>query len=131
MELISDDCAPEDFFSEPLEWVFRDGDAEWAVSFVATVPHGTEAEQLYGDLFECRLREIDFPAVPVPVGSMAEHAIIDKLQSWADSQKSREQQHALEFGKYPRMDVDMVKWRSMLWFIRALRTRGSRTENPD
>ena len=126
MELISDDCSPEDFFLEPLEWVFRDDDATWAVSFVATVPHGTEAEILYGDLFNCRLSEIGFDAEPVPIGSLVESEIIGKLQSWADSQKSKEQQETLEFGKFPSMTKEMVKWRTLLWFIRALCTRRNR-----
>ena len=54
MELVSTDVSPDDFFLEPIQYVFRDGDSELIVSFIPTVPHGAEAEHLYGDLFACR-----------------------------------------------------------------------------
>jgi hypothetical protein len=126
MKLISTDVSPDDFFLEPIQYVFQDGDSESVVSFIPTVPHGAEAEVLYGDLFACRVRDISYESVPVPVGSDEELAIIETLQGFVAAHKAREQQDILRCGKFPKMDGEMVGWQSMLWFISALKARRER-----
>ena len=128
MELLSTDASREDFFLEPLQYVFRDEAGEWAVSFIPTVPHGAEAQQLFGDLFECRIRDITFGSTPVAIGSDGELSIIEKLQYWADANKSREEQDSLRFSKFPRMTNEMVGWQTFLWFVAALRERRTRQQ---
>ncbi len=126
MELVSTDVSPDDFFLDPIQYVFRDGDSELIVSFIPTVPHGAEAEHLYGDLFACRVRDISYESVPVLVGSDAEIAIIETLERFADDHKSREEQDRLRFCKFPKMTGEMVGWHTFLWFIDALKTRRER-----
>ena len=123
MDLVSSSVEPTDFFLEPIQYVFRDGSADWVVTFVPTVPHGCEAVHLFGDLFDCCLRDINYDTKPIPIGSDTERAIINQLQAFADSHKSADEQHMLLHGKFPRMDGEMVGWRTMLWLIGALRNR--------
>jgi hypothetical protein len=123
MELISSEAAPEDFFFEPIEYVFQADSEEWSVAFIPTVPHGSEADVLHGDLFECRIRDIDYETTPVVVGSAAERSIIDRLQAFADAHKSRDEQRSLRDGKFPRMSGEIVGWKKLLWFISALNRR--------
>jgi hypothetical protein len=123
MELVSSNVEPDDFFLEPIQYVFRDSDADWVVSFIPTVPHGGEAEHLHGDLFDCRVRDITYDTTPIPIGSDAERTMIERMQHFSDSHKTPDEQHALRFDTYPRMDGEMVGWRYLLWFIAALQTR--------
>ena len=123
MDIVSSSVEPGDFFLEPIQYVFRDGDSDWVVTFVPTVPHGAEATQLYGDLFNSRLRDINYDSIPIAAGSDAEQQIVDRLQSFADAHKSADEQNVLLHGKFPRMDGGMVGWRQLLWFISALRQR--------
>ena len=114
LELVSTDVSPDDFFLDPIQYVFRDGDSETIVSFIPTVPHGAEAEHLYGDLFDCRVRDISYESVPVPIGSDGELAIIKTLQGFADAHKSREEQDRLRRCKFTKMDGEMVGWQTLL-----------------
>jgi len=126
MELVAVECPSSEFFDEPIQIVFHDADGEYVVTFISTVPHYGEAAQIYGDLFLCRARDIDDGVVPIRCGSDAELQVINKLQSWADSHFSEEQEDLLRNGKFPRMSQEMVWHRGILWFISVLRRRRDR-----
>jgi|SRR5882672_9354529 len=115
--------------TEDVELVFeQDGDAEWAVSFVATVPHHCEASRVFGDLFDCPLAAIDHQSVPVARGSDREAEIIRRLRGWADVDMTPERQHMIRHGKFPRMTADVGLRRSILWLIDVLEERRKRDD---
>ncbi len=115
--------------TEDIEVVFEEeGGNQWAVSFVATVPHYCESPRIFGDLFVCRLESIDDQSVPVARGSDREAKIIRRLRDWADGDMTPEQQHTLSHGKFPRMTADDGLRRSILWFINVLEERRKRDD---
>ena len=96
---------------------------DWIISFVATVPHGCESRQIYGDLFSCSILDINDETEPVICGGELEGNIIQKLKNWADDTLSPERQHNLLNCTFTKMTQEMVWQRDVLWFIQVIENR--------
>jgi hypothetical protein len=115
--------------TDDIEIVLTSPDGEQrAMSFVATVPHGCASPSIFGDLFDCRLEDIDYETVPVARGSQREAGIISRLRAYAATAMTPDEQNTLRHGKFPSMTRIMVNHRTILWLIDALEERSRRDD---
>ena len=115
--------------TDDLEIVLTSPDGEqWAMSFVATVPHGCASPCIFGDLFDCRLNDIEYETIPVTRGSQREAGMISRLREYADTCMTPDEQNTLRHGKFPSMRGAMVNHRTILWLIDALEKRRRRDD---
>ena len=106
------------------EYIFEEpNNDEWIVSFVATVPYDGENPMIYGDLFLCRILDIDADSIPISKGTPEEEQIIIKLEQWVRNNYADEEVKRLKNGLFSRMTVEMSMAIDILCFISALRNR--------
>ena len=132
MELVSiEDSCDLEALPIPAEYVFRlESGEDWILCFVPTVPYDGESddEELFGDLFDCRAGRIAPGTRPIARGGRREREVLDRLGGWVDRTVPADRQDTLLFGKFPRMDQEMVWHRELIWFRRALERRRARVE---
>jgi hypothetical protein len=102
---------------------FNDCGEDIIISFITTVPFNYENEIIYGDLFTCKVSELDCDSIPVERGSPAEGDVIKILDKWIESNFSGNEVDKLLNSLFPRMDSNTATNICLLRFIKALKNR--------